>query len=219
MQETICLSTKIWKSFYLARFLHNLIFPDAEYLSTSINLFTQQTILTTWTNKLLAINSLINNSIFENFWSNNLTELFELVNSNNIIEDWHHSVIPQFLKFLLPSDCLLSFMKLKVGISIFLLLNINTGESIYNEKRFILTWLNWHCIIRYILEVALKRKNHFIFKFRYRQKKVKYLRRGPKNCFPYIFPLLLQSTSHKISCLSMLASIFTVFTSLTGIFI
>lgn len=68
------------------------------------------------------------------------------MDSCDSIYDPHHPVTDEFLKSLLPHGFPQSVMKLKIGVPIMLLRNINASKGLCNGTRLIVTRLHRNCI-------------------------------------------------------------------------
>ncbi len=131
MHGTIPLPLQTRQRFYQTEDFYNHIFPNAEMQFPPTDFFTHRAILTTRNDTA----SIMNNIIFQTFRYEEPAQSFELVDSCDSIYDPHHPVTDEFLKSLLPHGFPQSVMKLKIGVPIMLLRNINASKGLCNGTR------------------------------------------------------------------------------------
>ncbi len=88
--------------------------------------------------------------------------MFESVYTCDAIDNEYYSVTNGFLKTLLLFGFPQSSMKLKVGVTVILLCNINNIEDICNETNRIVTWFYQNCIRAQIIKVSFNGKDYLI---------------------------------------------------------
>lgn len=156
MHGTIPLPLQTRQRFYQTEDFYNHIFPNAEMQFPPTDFFTHRAILTTRNDTA----SIINN-IYEE-----PAQSFELVDSCDSIYDPHHPVTDEFLKSLLPNGFPQSVMKLKIGVPIMLLRNINASKGLCNGTRLIVTRLHRNCIRTRIIGGSFNNRDYDVHKRR-----------------------------------------------------
>lgn len=162
MHGTIPLPLQTRQRFYQTEDFYNHIFPNAEMQFPPTDFFTHRAILTTRNDTA----SIINNIIFQTFRYEEPAQSFELVDSCDSIYDPHHPVTDEFLKSLLPHGFPQSVMKLKIGVPIMLLRNINTSKGLCNGTRLIVTRLHRNCIRTRIIGGSFNNRDYVIFRIK-----------------------------------------------------